>query len=236
MHGNLNWSSKLAYAVGLIASDGNLSRDGRHITFVSKDIEQIQNFCSCVEISTLIGIKKSGYSPKMSAYFVQFSHVNLYRFLISIGLMPNKSKSLGPLNIPTDYFGDFFRGCIDGDGNITVIRHPESKHPQLVIRLYSASLNFLVWVKETFKTVLGIETGWIDESVREYVLCYRKQDSMKIIEYIYSDQVEYFLTRKFKLIESFLSRNDGMVDMSRLGRDARKGVEVQVLFPALRRS
>ena len=35
------WNHNLAYAIGLLATDGNLSSDGRHMALVSKDIEQI---------------------------------------------------------------------------------------------------------------------------------------------------------------------------------------------------
>ena len=38
------WSENLAYAIGLIATDGSLSNDGRHLNFTSKDIDQIQTF------------------------------------------------------------------------------------------------------------------------------------------------------------------------------------------------
>jgi len=30
------WSRKLAYAIGLITTDGNLAKDARHMTFVPK--------------------------------------------------------------------------------------------------------------------------------------------------------------------------------------------------------
>ena len=39
-----NWSAELAYAVGLIATDGCLSKDKRHIDFTSKDKELIKTF------------------------------------------------------------------------------------------------------------------------------------------------------------------------------------------------
>ncbi|MFZ3020148.1 MAG: hypothetical protein WA051_01335 [Minisyncoccia bacterium] len=41
---NVRWSANFAYAIGLLVTDGNLSPDGRHISFVSRDIEQINNF------------------------------------------------------------------------------------------------------------------------------------------------------------------------------------------------
>ena len=50
---------------------------------------------------------------------------------------------------------------------------------------------------------LNISSGWIEQSIRVYILSSRKQDSIRIVEYIYCDQVEYFLGRKFKTIELF---------------------------------
>src|SRR5688572_7752865 len=44
----LCWSSELAYAIGLIATDGWLSSDGRHVGFVSADKELVETFLRCV--------------------------------------------------------------------------------------------------------------------------------------------------------------------------------------------
>ena len=44
----LEWSPEFAYAIGLLVTDGSLSKDGRHIILVSKDIEMIDNFRKCL--------------------------------------------------------------------------------------------------------------------------------------------------------------------------------------------
>ena len=46
---DIRWSANFAYAIGLLVTDGNLSSDGRHIIFVSKDMEQINNFLKCLK-------------------------------------------------------------------------------------------------------------------------------------------------------------------------------------------
>jgi hypothetical protein len=38
------WTPERAYAVGLMATDGNLSRDGRHLTAISADPDLICHF------------------------------------------------------------------------------------------------------------------------------------------------------------------------------------------------
>ncbi len=35
----IKWSGNFAYAIGLLVSDGNVSRNGRCVTFVSKDLD-----------------------------------------------------------------------------------------------------------------------------------------------------------------------------------------------------
>gem|GEM_PF-6676481 len=37
----IQWSPEFAYVIGLLTTDGNLSPDGRHINFTSKDRELV---------------------------------------------------------------------------------------------------------------------------------------------------------------------------------------------------
>ena len=58
----IKWSPKFAYAIGLIATDGNLSIDGRHIIFTSKDLQLVKLFEDCLRRE--IGIKKKTRSTE----------------------------------------------------------------------------------------------------------------------------------------------------------------------------
>ena len=110
----LNWTPGFAYAIGLLATDGCLSKDGRHIDFTSKDKSQLETFLRCLGIKNKIGHKKSGAGKKCTR--VQFGDVVFYRFLLGIGLMLAKSKTMSDLDIPIKYFFDFLSGYFDGDG------------------------------------------------------------------------------------------------------------------------
>src|SRR3989344_1512456 len=112
----IQWSPEFAYAIGLLTTDGNLSPDGRHIDFTSKDLEQLNNFMKCTSIKVKIGFKISGFTG-MKTTRIQFGDINFYKFLLSIGLTPRKSKTLGAIDIPNKYFFDFLRGHFDGDGS-----------------------------------------------------------------------------------------------------------------------
>jgi len=143
------WRPELAYAVGLLASDGCLLNDGRHIDLTSKDREQVATFRRILGLEhVMIGTKTSGSTSDRIYYRVQFSNVLFYRWLQSVGLSPQKSRTMGLLSIPDEYFFDFFRGLFDGDGSIYAFwdkRWASSYVYWLMIT--SASPAFMLWLQ-----------------------------------------------------------------------------------------
>jgi len=56
--GPIAWTNELAYAAGLIATDGCLVDDGRHIAFTSKDHDLMETFLGCVgHVAARISLK-----------------------------------------------------------------------------------------------------------------------------------------------------------------------------------
>lgn len=208
--------NNLAYAVGLIATDGNLASSGRHISLVSKDIEQIENFLKTLEINSLITLHKSSFNPKGKYYWVQFSSVNLYRFLVGIGLTPNKSLTLGKLSIPDEYFTDFLRGVIDGDGNISTWIHRTNLHPQWCFRIFSASYEFINWLKVVIEKKFEVKGGLYkafrkDRKIPTYTLKFGKKAAITILEKTYYNNC-IALTRKYNQVQLCLQSTDKMVN------------------------
>ena len=109
----LVWNSNFAYVIGIIATDGNLSPDMRHMHITSKDYEMVMNCKKCLNINNRIGKKARGGSKDKKYYVLQFGDKNFFEFLLKIGLTPRKSKIISKLRIPDKYFKDFFRGCVD---------------------------------------------------------------------------------------------------------------------------
>jgi len=100
----MRWDNNLAYVVGLITTDGNLSKDGRHLDFTSKDRDLVETFANLLNLDNKINFKKSTFNKNGIYYHIQFGNVKFYRFLEVIGLTPNKSKTIGNLLIPSYYF------------------------------------------------------------------------------------------------------------------------------------
>ncbi len=94
------WSAHLAYVVGVFASDGNLSPDGRHLNVTSKDKEMTETIRDLLVLDNKIGRKARGGEKEKKYPVLQFGDVNFYEFLLSIGLTPAKSKTLDNVVIP----------------------------------------------------------------------------------------------------------------------------------------
>ena len=201
------WSPNLAYIIGLIATDGCLSKDRRHIDFTSKDIDQIRTFKKCLGIKNKIGYKVSGYSDKWYPR-IQFGDINFYNFLLDIGLTPAKSKTLGSLKIPRKYFFDFLRGCFDGDGSIHAYWDKRWHSSYMYYSSFvSASLDHLEWLEKSIYKLAKTE-GFINKSsgkiARAYQLKYAKSASKVLFKKMYYSDNLPLLKRKYLKFKKFL--------------------------------
>jgi len=201
----VKWSPEIAYAVGLITTDGCLSNDGRHIIMTSSDIPQLKTFKKCLNLSNKISETKNYGWAKKPAYRVQFGNIILYKWLLNIGLMPNKTKRVGILKIPDKYFFDFLRGHIDGDGYIKKYQDPVYPNSQrLYTHFFSARLGHLKWVQNKLKHLLDIG-GYIQKFKGEFGLTFAKKESLKLLSKLYFNPNAPCLKRKYKIVEHLLS-------------------------------
>ena len=202
------WSPNFAYALGLLATDGCLSRDGRHIDLTSKNLEQLENFMKCLGIKVKIGYKTSGYTDKKYTR-IQFSDSNLYQVLLGIGFTPAKTKTIAVLKIPERYFFDFLRGHLDGDGSFHAYWDPRWHSSFMFYTTFtSASKAHIDWIRATLGNILEIK-GAIDNTPRKsvYQLKYAKTESLKLIPRLYYHSGVVCLSRKRKKIEEILKVN-----------------------------
>jgi len=199
------WNADLAYVVGIIATDGNLSSSGRHINVTSKDYEMVHTIKKILRLKNKLSKKARGGTKEKKYYFLQFGDVCLYDFLLSIGLTQAKSKTIKKLAIPLEYFPDFLRGCIDGDGSIGSFKHPETVSPQLRVRLVSASHEFLSWTLHILQKQFYITGGWIYKTKGISTLSFGKNDAIKILRLIYYRKSLPMLSRKYASAQKFLS-------------------------------
>lgn len=208
---NFEWTSNLAYAVGLLVTDGCLSNDGRHIILRSSELKQIDNFKKCLGLTNIVGRvspTKTTFTKKES-YRVQFCNAQLYRWLLTIGLFPAKTYNLGAIGVPNDYFRDFLRGHLDGDGSVTVYQDtyntkikPEYVYTRFFVRFISASRIHIEWLRSSITKLIGVKGDLFHaqprtaRGVRMWVLKFMKKESMKLIPLLYYSPDVICLSRK----------------------------------------
>jgi len=198
------WNANLAYAIGLIATDGCLSSDGLLIDLTSKDREQLLNFSKCVGVDFKIGDKKNGNGDQCLR--IQFKNKIFYDFLLSVGLTLKKSLTLGKLKIPDKYFFDFLRGCFDGDGCFYSYWDPRWRSSHMFyLEFASASLKHLLWIQEEIGKrihVVGHITGRKKKVF--FQLKYAKKEALEVIKKMYYNPTVVSLSRKRLKIEKVL--------------------------------
>ncbi len=204
----VSWSPEMAYAVGLMATDGNLSPDGRHLVFVSKDYEQVVNLKSCLRLSASI----KSYPTERSQgfhYRLQWSDTVLYRFLNSIGLYRNKSLTIGALHVPDEYFFDFLRGAFDGDGSFYSYFDKRWKDSFMFYLCFTtASETHVLWLREVVERLCGVKGHIAKARLRSgnaiYSLRYAKNESIVLLFRLYQCGDSTCLTRKRLKVEGTL--------------------------------
>lgn len=202
-----DWTADLAYAVGLIATDGCLSTDRQTVTQTSKDLDLLETFKRCVGTTSPIRWNQR-------AYRVQVTDVGFHRWLESIGLTPKKSLTLGPVMVPSHVFAHFTRGLLDGDGSIiltTVVpnprRYPLHTYPRLRAQFLSASEIHITWLREQLSTCYGL-TGWMTSRKRDgraplHLLRYSKHEAITLLSELYTDPSAPRLDRKWRIWNAY---------------------------------
>ncbi len=198
--------------MGLIATDGNLSIDGRHLAIPSIDLELLESIKSCLGLTNAITRQKS---ERSHIHRLQWGDRLFYGWLVSLGLTPRKSRTLGPLAIPDEYFADFFRGCIDGDGTVLVYtdryhvpRNRRYVYERLYVSLVSGSRLFVEWVQATIQRLTGAG-GAIHLQIKRghqpiHVLRYAKRESIIVLRWMYYSLDVPCLARKRAKASPFL--------------------------------
>lgn len=201
----IRWSSDFAYALGLFATDGCLSGSERHIIFVSKDVEQLQNFIQALRIEVPISYTLSGFTGKKIPR-IQFGDVLFCDFLKSIGFTSNKTKTIGKIDIPDKYFFDFLRGHMDGDGCTYSYWDSRWKSSFMFYTTFvSASRSHIDWIQGQIERLAGVH-GHISYAKKGTVfqLRYAKKESLVLLKKLYPSRKVRCLSRKRLKIEKTL--------------------------------
>lgn len=179
-----------SYLLGLLATDGNVNKNGKGVEFCSSDIDL------CLIVKNLIGMGAI-YSYKHRAFLWSVSSTELNRRLIDLSITPNKSFTLEYPKCKLSH-PDFFRGIIDGDGCIFL----DKKY--IGLKLYSASEKFINEVREMVIKKIGVTMNINKNKKDVYSIGNSGKKAIKIMDWMYANSNEQNrLSRKHLIYSTF---------------------------------
>ncbi|KKW46823.1 MAG: Intein-containing protein [Parcubacteria group bacterium GW2011_GWB1_56_8] len=218
---NFEWGPNLAYAVGLLTTDGCLSNDGRHIIMRSAEVGMLRTFSKCLNLTNNICKTDGG-----KGYRIQFGAVRFYNWLAKIGLTPAKTHTLGAIAVPDVFFRDFLRGHLDGDGSIrfyndqyNVYRGRTYNNLRLSVRFISASKSHITWLQKRVNELTKLHGALIcnkpsdKNRVPIWEIKFSKKESVRLLNWIYYEPALPSLERK---------RLSAMKALAEIAREQRK--------------
>ncbi len=203
-------SQEKAYLLGLLWSDGHNCLSKNYVTLSLQDsdkdiLEQINNLTENER-----PLRKNELSKKNPKYHDQYILTWGSKYfaerLNSLGMYPNKTLIAEyPCCIDEDLHSHFCRGYLDGDGCISLLYEGKFAH----IGLVGTSM-LLNSIKDIVKKQIGVDVFVKrDERARDPICnlrCDRKNDALKLLEWIYKDANIYF-QRKYNKYQQFLLNN-----------------------------
>lgn len=197
-----SWSAEMAYVLGLIITDGCVSKTGTVLLSIN-DKELLEKVRSLMCSAHKIELSKC----QKGLYIFHFAREKIIRDLKNFGVEPKKSLKVIFPEVPQEYLPDFIRGVFDGDGSVLFVKG-RTKY-LLRTKFISGSEVFINGLQESLeslnmpkRTIYKQKTknGW------SYTFVYDHKDSIKLFNILYKNtQNELFLDRKYKRFLTALS-------------------------------
>jgi len=119
-------TEKSAYVIGLIYTDGYLSKNGRRfvISLQESDKHILEEIGMLIrnskDVKFFSRISKKNPDKLINGYYIACNNNRLCSSLIRYGVYNNKTNTISPSNLLINN-RHFWRGCIDGDGGISLL-------------------------------------------------------------------------------------------------------------------
>ena len=193
----------MAYVLGVIFTDGNLSTTGpgTSLSITQKEPELLEKVLKLMECNApIIFSERKQYKTGVAGavYSFNFSNKIIYADLVKLGLTPKKSLDIEFPDIPQKYVRHFIRGCWDGDGSVYI----EKKRSDVKASFWSGSRKFIEemlfhlykegFKKRTIYTKLG----------KSFYFRFSGEQCKKLYYYLYDGVSEdQFLMRKYLIFQ-----------------------------------
>lgn len=201
-----SWSGAMAYVLGVIYTDGNLSytkaphakKTYLRFSIAQKEPEILEKVLALMGADYPIR-KKSNLvnNRKIEINYFEIQNENLCKDLINLGVTPKKSLTIKFPNIPHEFIRHFVRGCWDGDGSISKGSNSNTFRASFVSGSYHFLFNLVNYLKSE-----GFEVKPFKVEKKNPIFYFKidgNQQCSKLFHFLYDDvSPNMFLDRKFK--------------------------------------
>lgn len=194
-----------AYTLGLIMSDGNVSKEGNTISItLTQDDSYVLEDINERLLNNKGNICISHKRDKKPRKVLQFNGKKIKERLADFYIIPDKSHNLIelPSNIPKEFYHHFIRGLYDGDGVCAYY----TSHGQQKVRIgfCAANKNFVENYQKYFIENFDMKKTKIFNTGGCWQCSWGSvKDLQTFFDYIYKDAT-IFLGRKYKKLNDFL--------------------------------
>ena len=194
-----------AYWIGYLYGDGNCTTENKVrlcLSSVDKDmLYQFRNFIGAVDkpVKDYIGANNKPYSR---------FEVRSWRFhntLLKYELTKRKEKRgyIHPALLQREVVADFIRGVFDADGSF----YFDGNHKNWLFAEITGYLPLLIVLKKVLVSYNIIsDKKNITKNGKIFRIRFPKDATLKLIPFLYKDNPNYFLSRKYGLAKNYLDR------------------------------
>ena len=194
------WSPKMAWVLGLIFTDGDMSigPNGSFMVGISStDYELLEKVRDAMESQHIIQTKKQTLGG--SIYRLVWYRTLMSQDLLRLGITPKKSLTMTYPDVPSGLERHFIRGLFDGDGSVFI--EPRSKSSPLRVHYVCGSKQFIVSLEEQLHILAGLrkQTIYSRPTQTSYYFKYAHEDSLNFFRFVYAgDCSSMRLERKYR--------------------------------------
>ena len=199
------WSTEMAYVLGLIITDGCISKTGT-VSLSMNDREILE------KVKTVLGsahkIEPSKHQENL--YIFHFARENMVNDLNKLGVIPKKSLKVTFPDVPQEYISEFIRGIFDGDGSVYFDKR--SKNYPLRTSFHSGSKAFIEKLEDNLIRLGMPKRRRISQQKTKngiyYGIRYGHENSSKLFNILYKNAGNrLFLERKYNRFLEGLKNN-----------------------------
>ncbi len=199
------WSPNMAYVLGLLITDGNVSNNGT-VSLCMNEKELIEKVAKAMGAEHKITLSKH----QKGLFIFHFARASMVKDLGALCVVPRKSMTVKFPLIPEPFLADFIRGVFDGDGS--VFFNSSKKHP-VQTKFVSSSKEFIEKLESELRK-LGLPArkiyGQPTKNGITHMFKYSHKDSEKLFAVMYKDiKNSLFLARKYNKFLAGFNKQEG---------------------------